>query len=117
MSCDAPALSFGQQRIIEIARALIAEPRLLLLDEPGVGLSLNRVAELDRLLRRIRDDRGVSFLMIEHVIRLVVDVCDRVIVLNYGQKIAEGLPSAVTANPAVIAAYLGTGFGGAAHHA
>ncbi len=66
----AKELSFGQQRIVEIARALVAEPHTLLLDEPAVGLSLNRLLELDRLLRRIRDERGMTLVMIEHVIRL-----------------------------------------------
>ncbi|HUI17925.1 MAG TPA: ABC transporter ATP-binding protein [Alphaproteobacteria bacterium] len=103
-------LSFGQQRIVEIARTLVGEPKLVLLDEPAVGLSLTRVAELDRLLRRIRDERGVTFVMIEHVVRLVMEVCDRVIVLNYGVKIADGRPAEVTANRGVIAAYLGSGF-------
>src|SRR4029079_730155 len=81
------ALSFGQQRLVEVARALVTEPKVLLLDEPAVGLSLTRVAEFDALLRRIRDERGVTIVMVEHVIRLVMDVSDRVTVLNYGRKI------------------------------
>jgi branched-chain amino acid transport system ATP-binding protein len=101
------ALSFGQQRIIEIARTLISEPKVVLLDEPAVGLSLNRVAELDALLRRIRDERGVTLVMIEHVIRLVMGVSDRVVVMNSGEKIAEGTPEEIRRNPVVIEAYLG----------
>jgi branched-chain amino acid transport system ATP-binding protein len=101
------ALSFGQQRIIEIARTLIFEPKVVLLDEPAVGLSINRVVELDKLLRRIRDERGVTLIMIEHVIRLVMGVADHIVVLNSGRKIAEGAPDIVREDSVVIEAYLG----------
>jgi branched-chain amino acid transport system ATP-binding protein len=106
---DRPAtmLSFGQQRVVEIARTLMPEPAIVLLDEPAVGLSLNRIEELDLLLRRIRDERGVTLIMIEHVIRLVMGVCDRVTVLSGGTRIAEGVPDQVREDPAVVTAYLG----------
>jgi branched-chain amino acid transport system ATP-binding protein len=105
-------LSFGQQRIIEIGRAIANEPRVILLDEPAVGLSLPRVDELVLLLRRIRDEKGVTLIMIEHVIRAVMGVSDRIVVLNSGAKIADGPPDAVRRNQQVIDAYLGS-----AHHA
>jgi len=101
------ALSFGQRRIVEIARTLIGNPKVVLLDEPAVGLSINRVAELEQLLRRIRDEKGVTLVMIEHVIRLVMGVSDRVVVLNSGQKIADGRPEEIRKNSTVIEAYLG----------
>jgi branched-chain amino acid transport system ATP-binding protein len=103
----ATALSFGQQRVVEIARTLIGDPKVVLLDEPAVGLSINRLTELDALLRRIRDEKGVTLILIEHVIRLVMDVCDRVTVLSSGRVIADGTPDAVRNERAVIEAYLG----------
>ena len=101
-------LSFGQQRAVEIARALVSEPMVLLLDEPAVGLSQIRVEELDRLLRRIRDERGITIVMIEHVVQLVMGVCDRITVLNSGRKIAQGTADEVSADPQVVEAYLGS---------
>ncbi len=97
----------ARQRIVEIARALVNEPKVVLLDEPAVGLSLPRIAELDALLRRIVRERNVALLLIEHVIRLVMGVSDRLVVLNYGHKLTEGTPEEVRHHPEVVEAYLG----------
>jgi branched-chain amino acid transport system ATP-binding protein len=104
---DAKTLPYGNQRLLEIARAAASSPKLILLDEPMAGLNPKESAQLVQVIRQMREE-GMSFLFVEHDMETVMEISDRIVVIDYGKKIAEGTPAEIYENEAVIAAYLGT---------
>jgi branched-chain amino acid transport system ATP-binding protein len=103
---ESTSLAYGQQRILELGRALACDPKLLLLDEPAAGLNMRETAEMAKLISRIRDT-GITVLLVEHDMSLVMNLSDEIVVLSYGQKIADDKPLAIQKNPEVIRVYLG----------
>jgi ABC-type branched-subunit amino acid transport system ATPase component len=104
------SLSYGNRRMVELTRALAGEPRVLLLDEPAAGLNLGEVEDLMARLSAIRAEHRLAIVLIEHNMGMVMRLAERIVVLNFGSKIAEGTPAEVQANSAVLSAYLGEGF-------
>ncbi len=100
-------LDFGHQKLLDLARALVSKPRLLLLDEPAAGLRNREISYVDSLLVELSRKRGITIVLVEHVMQLVMSVADRITVLNFGQKIAEGTSEEIRRDPRVIEAYLG----------
>jgi branched-chain amino acid transport system ATP-binding protein len=103
----ASTLSYGEQRRLELARALAARPSVLMLDEPAAGMNTREAIDLAALLRRLVAGGGLTVILIEHNVRMIMNLCDRIAVMNFGQKLAEGVPSVVRNDTAVVEAYLG----------